>query len=90
MNIKNKLSKIDQKFSWSFLGFIIGIIGIGFTIYTIFFFEKVPIIKYEVISNTSVLDVKENISRLDIIFDSVSIKKSEQNLRIITLTLLST
>ncbi|MBE0646988.1 MAG: hypothetical protein IH596_04305, partial [Bacteroidales bacterium] len=85
MSIFSKLSKVDQKFSWSFLGFIIGIIGIGFAIYTIFFFEKVPVIKYEVISNTNVLDVKENVSRLDILFDSVSVKKTGQNLRVITL-----
>jgi len=85
MGIFSRLSKIDQKFSWSFLGFIIGIVGIGFTIYTIFFFEKAPVIKYEVISNTNVLDVKENVSRLDILFDSVSVKKSGQNLRVITL-----
>lgn len=85
MSFFEKFSKVDQKFSWSFLGFIIGIIGIGFTIYTVFFFEKVPIIKYEIVSNTNVLDIKENVSRLDILFDSVSVKKTGKELRVITL-----
>lgn len=85
MSLFEKFSKVDQKFSWSFLGFIIGIIGIGFTIYTIFFFEKIPIIKYEIVSNTNVLDIKENVSRLDILFDSVSVKKTGKDLRVITL-----
>ncbi|MDW3651801.1 MAG: hypothetical protein R8P61_32280 [Bacteroidia bacterium] len=85
MKIWAKIKNLDQKFAWSFLGFLLGFIGIVFSVYTIYFYEENPILQFEILTNTNVLDVKEDIGKLDILFDSVSIKKEQKNLRIITI-----
>ena len=36
MSFWHKIKTIDNKFSWSFLGFLIGILGFSVAIYTIY------------------------------------------------------
>lgn len=61
---------------------IIGIIGVGFTMFTYFFPEK-PNLKYYILANTSVLDVKEQIIKLNVSYDSINLLTSNQNISII-------
>lgn len=85
MNIWSKIKNLDKNFSWSFMGFLVGIIGIGFAVYTIYFYQEKPNIEYYQLTNTSVLDLKENVTKLDVIYDSTSIKKNRQSLRVVTI-----
>ena len=85
MKTWDNIKTLDKKFSWSFFGFLLGAIGIIFSIYTIYFHKESPIIEYYELTNTDVLDIRENLTKLDIVYDSVSIKNNHQSLRIITL-----
>lgn len=55
MELIMKIKNLDSKFSWSFLGFVIGIIGIGISIYAIFFHHPAPDLTYRVLTNTNVV-----------------------------------
>ena len=89
MNIWNKIKNLDKNFSWSFMGFLVGIIGIAFAVDTIYFYQEKPNIEYYQLTNTSVLDLKENVTKLDVIYDSTSIKKNRQSLRVVTIKILN-
>jgi hypothetical protein len=89
MNIWNKVKNLDKNFSWSFMGFLVGIIGIVFTVYTIYIYEEKPNIEYYQLTNTSVLDLKENVTKLDVLYDSTSIKKNKQSLRVVTIKIMN-
>ncbi|MDX9696838.1 MAG: hypothetical protein RBT49_13695 [Bacteroidales bacterium] len=84
-NVRN----LDKKFAWSFFGTIIGIIGLSYAIYVDNFKDKKPEIVFEVLSNTNVLDLKEDISKLDILFDGENIKEKRENLRILTIKVIN-
>lgn len=81
-NFFSKLASLDKKYA---LTFIVGIIIGGISIYASFFFDRIPKINYEILSNSNVIDVHTELSKLDITYDNVSIKKSDKNLRILTI-----
>ena len=68
----------------SFLGFFLAIVFGAISIYTTFFFERKPDLKLIVLGNTTVYDIREDVPKLDILFDNSSIKQSGQTLSIIT------
>lgn len=76
---------MDQKFSWSFLGFVIsvafGVVGI----YTAFIYQRKPDLIVQRLSQDPVYNLKENISKLDILFDGEDIRKNSQTLTLLTL-----
>lgn len=61
---------------------VVGFIGSVLTIYSVFFQEKKSLLEYEIISNTNVLDINANVSKLDILYNGSSLKSTHQNLRI--------
>ena len=63
----------------------IGLLGAILTIYAFFFQNSENRIQYEIITNSNVLDINTNISKLDIVYDSTSLKDKNQNLRVISL-----
>lgn len=63
----------------------IGLAGAILTIYAFFFQGNQNKIQYEIITNSNVLDINTNISKLDIVYDSTSLKQKNQNLRVISL-----
>ncbi len=90
MKLWKKIKNLDNKFSWSFWSFIIGILGLGSAIYTTFIYKENPSIKFEILTNTSVLDLKENLSKLDIIYSGEKIRNFDQELRITTIKIINT
>lgn len=83
MKLVNDLNKIDKGFAWSFFGFLLAMIFGVLTIYLEFFEDTRPDLRYEIISNTSVLDVKEDLGNLEIVYDGIDIKNTNQSLRVI-------
>lgn len=77
---KKKLLKIFLAFV-SAVGFVSGVI----TIYSVLLIEKKVNLTFELVSRTNVLDVKENVSNLDIIYDGKSLQEKETVLQIIVL-----
>lgn len=90
MNIIKFFKNADQKFGWSFLGFILGIIGIIISVYLTFIYEKSPNINYQIITNTDVINMKENINKLTIIYDNEVIDKDTDTLKIVTFDVVNT
>lgn len=68
----------------------IGLAGASVTIYAFFFQEKQINLQYEIMANSNVLDVKADISKLDIIYGGSSLKDKNENLRIINLKVVNT
>jgi hypothetical protein len=60
----------------------IAVIGSIVTIYAAFFQEKVIQVQFVVTANSNVLDINTEISKVDILYDSTSLKQSNKNLRI--------
>ena len=67
---------------------IISLLGAGVTIFA-FLQEKKVELRYEIISNTNVLDFNEEIGKLEVIYDSTNLKKSQENLRIYTVKIIN-
>lgn len=63
----------------------LGVMGTVLGIYTGFFYEKKPNIALEVLSNATVLDVRENLSKLDIIYDGRNLNANNLALSVLTL-----
>ncbi len=85
-NIKEGgLLKIERKYAWSFLGFILAIIFGAFSIYTTFFIDKSPELEYKILSDVRVLDIYANVQDLEILYKKENILEQGKNLSIITL-----
>lgn len=70
-----------------FIKVIVGIFTTTAAIFTIyaFFQEKNIDFQYEIVSNTNVLDINAEIGKLDIIYDSISLKETNENLRLVNI-----
>lgn len=90
MSLISNLTQIDKRYAWSFLGFILAAIFGGITIYTEFIRDNNPEIKTEIIANASILDIKEDIQDLQVIYQDENIKKSQKNLSSILIKLSNT
>ena len=81
MDLRNSLNIIDKR--WSLLGVILALLFGGLAIYSEFFRDRKPELRFEIVSNTSVLDVREDLGKLEIFYDGLDIKKSKQALRVV-------
>jgi hypothetical protein len=68
---------------------IISFIATVVTIYAFFLNEKKSNLEYQILSNINVLDLKEDIGKLDILYDSTSLKKTKSNLKVYTVKLIN-
>ncbi|MEZ4942228.1 MAG: hypothetical protein R3D58_15225 [Saprospiraceae bacterium] len=76
------LKKIDKKYAFGLLtGLIFGILGF----YADFLRQKNPKLEFDIISNTEILDVKEDVGKIDIFYDGENLQKQNQTLRLIVL-----
>lgn len=89
MSIFKDIADIDKKFAWGFFGFVIGVLGICLAIYTTFFHNINPNISYKVLTNTNIIDVKESISNLDILYNGKSLDKDNSLLKIFTIKVIN-
>ncbi len=63
----------------------IGLISAIITIYAFYFQNGKTSLNYEIVTNSNVYDINTNISKLDILYDSTSLKKKNENLRVISI-----
>lgn len=87
MGLITKIGQIDRKFGWSFLGFVLAAMFGGIAIYTEFIRDSSPVVKYEILSNTKILDVKEDVAGLSIIYNAEDIKKARKTLSVLIVTI---
>lgn len=83
MGITAKLAMVEKKFAWSFLGFILAAIFGGIALYTEFLRKDNPVITYEILSNTKILDVKEDVTGLSISYSGEDIRKARKTLSVL-------
>lgn len=75
------IKTLDRKYAF---GLITGIAFGLLSVYTDFFRTTTPNIQFDILSNTTVVDLKENIGKIDILYDSTSILSKKQTLSLIT------
>lgn len=85
MSLREGFLNIEKRWAWSFFGFLLAIIFGGIAVYTSFLQDKNPKLEYIVEGKTPVLDLRENIKNLDILYKGINIKEQDKNLSIITL-----
>lgn len=86
MKILEKMASYDRKYALSLaLALIMGL----FAVYT-FIYEKKPDILYEIISESNILEIKEQVGKLKVLFDGIDIQENKMNLRIIILSVRNT
>lgn len=85
MGIFSTLKSLDGKFSWSFFGFVIGIVGVGYAIYVEHFKDESPKLVFDILSNTQVLSVNEDVNNLDILYNGQNLKEQKENLILLTI-----
>ncbi|PWF74613.1 hypothetical protein CBX98_02890 [Vibrio sp. T9] len=84
-----KLRQHENKFPYGLLGIIASIlIGVGGIVFTIFY-KPSPQLDIEVVSNFNVLDVKESLGKLDVIYRGKSLNEYGQSLSVITLKIVN-
>jgi hypothetical protein len=83
MGLNKILKKIEKKYAWGFLGFLFAIIMAIWSIYVTYYRDLNPDLEFRVETNTKVLDLKENVRRLDIIYQGENIKENHKNLSVI-------
>lgn len=89
MALLKNLKKIDQKFAWSFLGVLLALMFGSYTGYREYINSKPPSLQFDILTSTSVLDVRERLSNLSVLFDGIDIRKQGRALRVITVRVLN-
>jgi hypothetical protein len=79
------LRDLDRKFSWSFFGFLLAVLFGTLTIYDRFIADKNPRLYFDVLTSTAVLDIKENLPNLEILFDGLNIREQNLSLRVFSI-----
>lgn len=75
---------MDKNYSWSFLGFLLAAI-LGFlNFYQYYYDQDQPDLSYVITSRSSVLEIKENIENLNVVYNNESLSKSKNDLTIIS------
>ncbi|MCL6101918.1 MAG: hypothetical protein M1292_05425 [Bacteroidetes bacterium] len=88
--LEKGLLRIEKKYAWSFLGFLLALIFGGITIYSSFLVDKSPDLNFIILSNVKVLDINANVRELDIIYKNENIIKQDKNLSILTVKIENT
>lgn len=73
------MKDIESKFAWSFFGVLLTVIITVFTLS----YEKKPEIVFDIINETNVLDVRQPVKDLVVLFQNENIEEKKENLRIL-------
>jgi len=77
------IKTLDQNFSWSFFGFLFGMLFGFIGIYTAFFQDHSPDLNLLVTANTRTLEIKESVGKLDILYSGESLKSQNLELSVL-------
>lgn len=88
-NKKDIYDRISSNLLFKISFAAIAIIGCAVTVYAAFFQEKSIQIQYVITANSNVLDINTEISKLDIVYDSISLKQRKENLRIYNIKIIN-
>jgi len=83
MSLLTALNRIDKRYAWSLLGFVLAVVFGTLSVYTEFLRDRRPELRFELLSDASVLDLREKLGDLEIVYDGVDIQKAKKSLRVI-------
>lgn len=89
MSLFKSIREMDQRFSWSFLGFMLAAILGSVTVYLEFIKENKPNLKFIITANSSVLDIREKLGSLDVLYHGESLSNNKKDLRLITIEVIN-
>lgn len=84
MSLIDYIRVLERKFAWSFVGVLLALLFGGITIQREFFSESSPHLRYDILTSTAVLDLREDVSKLSVLFDGIDIRQQKKSLRVIT------
>lgn len=87
MGLLEKIKKLDSVFAWSFISVILAIL---FFIYQEYFKKDYTEITLQVVSKNNVLDVKENVNDLRILYKENELINLNKELKILDLKIINT
>ena len=90
MSLVSRIATIDRKFAWSFLGFVLAVFFGGLTLYNEFIKNPNPQLTVFTLSDTNVLDVREDVPELKILYGDADIKGLGQTLSVLVLRVQNT
>lgn len=82
-------TSIDRKFPWSFLGFLFGVIFFFVGLYLAVFYTKSPGVRFEIISESPVYDIRENLTKLEVLFDGENIRQKHEALSLVSIRIVN-
>ena len=85
MSILKSIRELDQKFSWSFFGFLLAIALGVVTLYDRVLADKHAQLYLDVLTSTAVLDIREQLPNLKISYDGIDIREKDLSLQILTI-----
>lgn len=83
MGLVASITKLDKNFGWSFLGFVLAAVFGALSLYTEFWKQNTPRLEFELLSNTPVLDVRERLSDLEVLYQGKDIARGGKTLSVI-------
>ncbi len=84
MGMFQKFREWEHSYALTFVSLFVGLLFGGFSVYV--YLQKIaPNLRMEVVSNANVLDIKEGVGKLDIIYDGVNLREKQQTLALVTL-----
>jgi hypothetical protein len=84
-----KVRKLDRTFCWSFIGVVIGLLGIFIGYYLYLLSYRSPCLIYEVLSSTNIVDIKEDTPKLRILYGGLPITDSGNVLKIVSVRIVN-
>jgi len=75
------LRKIEERYAWGVIGVLLSLLFGAAGLYT-FFHERKPNVSYEITNESNVLDLRQPIKNLSILFQNQDIEQKNLNLRI--------
>ncbi len=89
MSLFQTIKNLDKKFSWSFWGFVLAVIFGAITIHDKFIADTHPQFYLDILTNTAVLDIKEDLPKLDILYDKIDIRKQQMSLSVVAVKIVN-
>jgi hypothetical protein len=83
MGVFSQIEKVEKGFAWGFTGVLLAVVFGGMAIYTEFFRRTAPQVEFELIGNTPVLDVREKVPELEVMYRGQDIAKLGQTLSVL-------
>jgi hypothetical protein len=89
MSLIENIVNLDKKFSWSFFGLFIGLIGIIISIYFSAFYKKNNEITFDILANTPIISISENIPPIRLFYKNEDITKSKKRIFLLTIKVIN-